>query len=111
MYFSFAITFLVLFNSPKFDRTTALYSPTCFRYFDEIVVKYSREKEQLQFKLEAIKEERLQSINERIDTLFDQQKQLKYYVQVNWQTLMCLTHLLITYLECLHTEPKFNKSI
>lgn len=47
------------------------------------MVKYSREKEQLQFKLEAIKEERLQSINERIDTLFDQQKQLKYYVQVN----------------------------
>ena len=53
-----------------------------FRYYDEIIQKYNYEKDQLQFKLESIKDERLQSINERIDNIYDKQKQLKFYVQV-----------------------------
>ena len=56
-----------------------------FRYYDEIIQKYNYEKDQLKFKLDSIKDERLQSINERIDNIYDKQKQLKFYVQVRFR--------------------------
>jgi hypothetical protein len=50
-------------------------------HFDEIMLKFNCEKDQLLLKLEGIKEERLKHVNEKIDAIYNKQQQLKFYLQ------------------------------
>ena len=54
-----------------------------FRYFDDIMLKYSREKEIMNRRLDAWKEERVRFVKEKTDSIISNQKQLKYYSQVS----------------------------
>ena len=45
--------------------------------------KYKYEKDQLEIKLESIKDERIQSLNERHNSLYEKHKKIKHYLQVS----------------------------
>ena len=47
------------------------------------MLKYSREKEIMNRRLDAWKEERVRFVKEKTDSIISNQKQLKYYSQVS----------------------------